>query len=160
MGADHKSSCGGVAMADMKKLSVVGSTTLTAALAAVFLHSQGASAETLAQVKVPSGAELYREHCAQCHGADGTGNGPMAKILTVHPANLTMIEKNNGGTFPAEKIAEIIRYGGNIQGHGEQQMPIWGKVFSLEGGSGKRGGAYSRRSVIELKSYIESIQQK
>jgi mono/diheme cytochrome c family protein len=119
-----------------------------------------AHAATLAQIMVPSGQELFREHCAQCHGADGTGNGPMAKILTVHPANLTTISKQAGGTFPAERIAEIIRYGGNIQGHGEQEMPIWGKVFSNEGGEGKGGGAYSRRAVIELKDYIEKIQQK
>ncbi|MFT3731652.1 MAG: cytochrome c [Hyphomicrobium sp.] len=119
-----------------------------------------ASADTLAQIKVPQGSELYREHCAQCHGADGTGDGPMAKVLTVHPANLTAISKSNGGTFPAERIAEIIRYGGDIQAHGERAMPIWGKVFSLEGGTGKGGAAFSRRAVIELKSYIQSIQSK
>jgi mono/diheme cytochrome c family protein len=119
-----------------------------------------AHAATLAQIKVPSGQDLFREHCAQCHGADGTGDGPMAKILTVHPANLTAISKQAGGTFPAERIAEIIRYGGNIQGHGDQVMPIWGKVFSNEGGEGKAGGAFSRRAVIELKNYIEKIQQK
>src|SRR5260221_6255298 len=89
-----------------------------------------AHAATLAQITVPSGQELFREHCAQCHGADGTGSGPMAKILRVHPADLTAISKQASGQFPADRIVEIIRYGGNIQGHGDQVMPIWGKVFS------------------------------
>jgi mono/diheme cytochrome c family protein len=142
-----------------KSLAVVA-RPLTIALAAILFHCQNVSAETFAQIQVPSGPDLFREHCAQCHGADGKGDGPMAKVLTVHPADLTALSKGNGGTFPAENIAEIIRYGGNIQGHGDQVMPIWGKVFSLEGGSGKGGGAYSRRAVIELKNYIETIQQK
>lgn len=140
------------------RLVVIG-FSFTVAFAAAFLHGQVAFGETLAQIRVPPGAELFREHCAQCHGADGTGHGPMAKIMIVRPADLTAISKANGGTFPAERIAEIIRYGGNIQGHGGQ-MPIWGKVFSTEGGSGKGGGAYSRRAVIELKSYIQSIQRE
>lgn len=84
----------------------------------------------------------------------------MAKILTVRPADLTAISKQAGGKFPADRIVEIIRYGGNIQGHGEQEMPIWGKVFNSEGGGGKGGEAYSRRAVVELKDYLEKIQQK
>ncbi len=110
-----------------------------------------ASAKTLAMIVVPSGQELFREHCAQCHGADGTGNGPMAKVLNVSPANLTAISKRANGTFPAARVVEIIRYGGNVTGHGSYVMPIWGRVFSDEGGGGKGGGAYSRRSVVELK---------
>jgi mono/diheme cytochrome c family protein len=143
-----------------KKTVMVALGLLTIACASMAALGSVANAETLAQIRVPSGSNLFREHCAQCHGTDGTGNGPMAKILTVHPADLTSISKRDGGTFPAEHIAEVIRYGGNIQGHGDQQMPIWGKVFSSEGGSGKGGGAYSRRAVIELKNYIEKIQQK
>jgi mono/diheme cytochrome c family protein len=118
-----------------------------------------ASAKTLAMIVVPSGQELFREHCAQCHGADGTGNGPMAKVLNVSPANLTAISKRANGTFPAARVVEIIRYGGNVTGHGSYVMPIWGRVFSDEGGGGKGGGAYSRRSVVELKHYLETIQK-
>lgn len=108
----------------------------------------------------PSGPALYREYCSQCHGADGTGNGAMAKVLTVKPADLTAISKRANGSFPAARVAEIIRYGGDVAGHGPHAMPVWGKVFSEAGGRGKGGGAYSREAVIELKNYLESIQQK
>lgn len=118
------------------------------------------SATPLAKIEVPSGQDLFREHCAQCHGTDGTGNGPMAKVLTVSPADLTAISKHANGKFPPYRISDVIRYGGNITGHGSQVMPIWGKVFSDEGGKGKAGGAYSRRAVIELLHYLETIQKK
>jgi mono/diheme cytochrome c family protein len=118
------------------------------------------SAKTLATINVPSGRELFREHCAQCHGADGTGNGPMAKVLTIAPADLTEISKRANGKFPADRVVEIIRYGGNVTGHGSQVMPIWGRVFSSEGGGGKVGNAYSRRAIVELKRYLETIQKK
>jgi mono/diheme cytochrome c family protein len=142
------------------KVGRPSNASVLCATLALSLLGSAASAETLAQVRVPSGSDLFHQHCAQCHGADGKGDGAMAKILTVRPANLTQLSKKNGGKFPAENVASIIRYGGDIQGHGDRQMPIWGKVFSSEGGSGKSGGAYSRRAVVELKSYIESIQQK
>lgn len=107
-----------------------------------------------------SGQELYLDRCASCHGKDATGNGPMASALKVPPADLTGISKRAGGTFPAPRVVEIITFGGNIAGHGSQAMPIWGKVFSSEGGGGKRGAAASRRAVIALKRYLDSIQKK
>jgi mono/diheme cytochrome c family protein len=116
-------------------------------------------ARPLAQITVPSGKDLFLEHCAQCHGDDGTGNGPMAKVLNVTPTDLTSISKSANGTFPADRVAEIIRYGGGIAGHGTEVMPIWGKVFSDKGGHGKGGGAYSRRAVIELTRYLKTIQK-
>jgi len=106
-----------------------------------------------------SGRELFLEHCAQCHGDDGTGNGRMAKVLNVTPADLTAIGKRANGHFPADRIVEIIRYGGNVTGHGPQDAPIWGKVFNKKGGGGTGGDAYSRRAVVELLKYLQTIQK-
>ena len=39
------------------------------------------------------GAELFKTHCASCHGADATGNGPVARALRHPPADLTLIEE-------------------------------------------------------------------
>jgi mono/diheme cytochrome c family protein len=46
------------------------------------------------------GAKLFKTHCASCHGADATGNGPMARALRQAPADLTLIARHNGGMFP------------------------------------------------------------
>jgi mono/diheme cytochrome c family protein len=112
------------------------------------------------QAEHQSGHAIYLDRCASCHGNDATGNGPMASVLKIPPADLTNISKRAGGTFPAARVVEIITFGGNVAGHGSQVMPVWGKVFSTEGGRGKRGASASRRAVVELKRYLETIQKK
>ena len=84
----------------------------------------------------------------------------MAQVLKVPPADLTKISVRADGTFPAARVVEIIRYGGNMAAHGTAVMPVWGKVFSEAGGGGKGGGAFSRRAVVELKRYLETIQKR
>jgi mono/diheme cytochrome c family protein len=130
------------------------------AAAALAVSATGAGALPRNAENFPSGQQLFQDHCATCHGTDGTGNGPMAQALKVPPADLTKISDRAGGTFPAARVVEIIRYGGNIAGHGSQVMPVWGKILSSEGGGGKGGGAFSRRAVVELKRYLETIQKK
>jgi mono/diheme cytochrome c family protein len=111
------------------------------------------------QPAMPSGERLFQNRCASCHGADATGNGPAAAGKTPPPTDLTGISARAGGTFPAARIVEVITFGGKIAAHGSGPMPIWGKVFSVEGGSGKIGAATSRRNVIALKRYLETIQK-
>jgi mono/diheme cytochrome c family protein len=108
---------------------------------------------------VALGKALFEDRCAGCHGADATGNGPAASSLRVPPANLTEISKRAGGTFPAPRVVEIITFGGNIAAHGNGPMPVWGKVFSDEGGRGKIGATASKQSVLALKRYLETIQK-
>ncbi|HXZ88657.1 MAG TPA: c-type cytochrome, partial [Candidatus Binataceae bacterium] len=46
---------------------------------------------------ITSGKLQFRQYCAQCHGMDATGDGPVAPALKKKPANLTVLSKNNGG---------------------------------------------------------------
>jgi mono/diheme cytochrome c family protein len=52
---------------------------------------------------VSRGAELFAINCAQCHGATGEGNGPVAPFLVnFKPANLTsdvVQSKSDGSMF-------------------------------------------------------------
>jgi mono/diheme cytochrome c family protein len=107
-----------------------------------------------------AGSAIYQERCASCHGVDAKGNGPVAQVLKASPPDLTSISKRNGGTFPAARIAKIISLGDNMAAHGTRMMPVWGTTFSYEGGGGRRGVLYSRRAVVELKRYLETIQEK
>jgi mono/diheme cytochrome c family protein len=119
-----------------------------------------ASAKPARHFSNRAGPAIYQERCASCHGADAKGNGPVAQVLKVAPPDLTSISKRNGGTFPAARIVKIISFGDNMAAHGTRMMPVWGTIFSYEGGGGRRGGLYSRRAVVELKRYLEAIQEK
>jgi mono/diheme cytochrome c family protein len=51
---------------------------------------------------VARGAELFAINCAQCHGATGEGNGPVAPFLIKYkPANLTtdVVQSKSDGSF-------------------------------------------------------------
>jgi mono/diheme cytochrome c family protein len=132
-------------------------------LAACFIAAVLLPALAAAQEPEPTsgahGQVLFQDRCASCHGTDATGNGPAASSLSQPPPDLTEISKRAGGAFPAPRVVEIITYGGNIAAHGTGPMPVWGKVFSDEGGRGKIGAATSRQSVIALKRYLETIQK-
>jgi mono/diheme cytochrome c family protein len=101
-----------------------------------------------------SGQALYEQHCVSCHGTKGEGDGPMAASQPKPPANLTAIRLRNNGEFPGQRIAEVIRYGGAPSHREPGPMPLWAKVFSHE-----CGPEYSRRAVVELKRYLETIQK-
>ncbi|MGH7684240.1 MAG: CopD family protein, partial [Vulcanimicrobiaceae bacterium] len=48
-----------------------------------------ASPQAYAAPSVALGAPLYAANCTPCHGTDGRGDGPIAKSLSIPPANLT-----------------------------------------------------------------------
>ena len=103
-----------------------------------------------------SGSEMFHSYCAPCHGADGKGNGPAAASLRNPPANLTQLNKKNGGKFPADHVTTVLRNG--VAGaHGSSDMPIWGPLFSQVSG---HDNALVQMRISNLVHYIETIQEK
>lgn len=80
-------------------------------------------------VSAKSGSAMYASFCASCHGASGTGDGPASASLKVKPSDLTMLVKNNGGDFPANKVKYILGSMPGTIAHGSKEMPVWGDVF-------------------------------
>lgn len=108
-----------------------------------------------------AGAALFAAYCAQCHGADATGNGPMAEILAVPTPDLTGLSARNGGVFPLEAVARQIDGRARVLAHGGD-MPIFGPflssdahaVFKLPSGQPMMTGV----PVAELVVRLESVQ--
>ncbi len=71
------------------------------------------------------GAEFERSY-AICHGFNGKGKGVMSDTLTIHPADLTVISKNNNGHFPFIKLYQVIEGSPKVGVHGTREMPVWG----------------------------------
>jgi mono/diheme cytochrome c family protein len=101
------------------------------------------------------GAQLFREHCAVCHGVDGRGNGPAASTLKRPVGDLTKIPAEKNGKFPFLAVLEQIRNGSIIE-HGPVDMPIWGKLLTPMGGKQAEG----EMRVRALTQYIEKIQAR
>jgi mono/diheme cytochrome c family protein len=109
------------------------------------------------------GAAQFATDCAVCHGLNGKGHGVMAKILTVKPADLTVLASNNGGEYPFLRVFQTIDGRTQVQGHGDRDMPIWGDVFEAD--SDLPPGTYGseqmvRARILELVYYVQSIQEK
>jgi mono/diheme cytochrome c family protein len=67
--------------------------------------------------------------CAACHGLEGRGDGPIGQMLKTPAPNLAMIAQRNGGTYPVEKIYDIIEGSSVVAAHGTRDMPLWGDRY-------------------------------
>jgi mono/diheme cytochrome c family protein len=102
------------------------------------------------------GPDLFRAHCAPCHGADAKGGGPVAPTLKSKPADLTVIAKNSGGKFPSARVLKIISGDEVLASHGSRDMPIWGPIFHQI----EVDQDFGNVRLQNLIKYLESIQQK
>jgi mono/diheme cytochrome c family protein len=110
--------------------------------------------EPAASKESESGAQLYKNYCAACHGVEGKGDGPVARFLKGPPADLSTLAQRNNGKYPADRVAATLRSGTNAGVHGTSDMPIWGPVFQSRG----KGGSEVR--IQKLTEFVESLQQK
>jgi mono/diheme cytochrome c family protein len=104
-----------------------------------------------------SGAALYLERCASCHGPSATGDGPMSHALRHAPPDLTMLSLKNNGAFPSERVSRIIE-GRDVDSHGNREMPVWGDVFKAQGDRTAREA--TRERIDAIVRYLESIQRR
>jgi mono/diheme cytochrome c family protein len=110
------------------------------------------------QVNYPlSGPDLYRFHCAPCHGSDGKGYGPVAPALKVKVPDLTTLEKNNRGQFPLDRVRRAILGDQVMASHGSRDMPVWGPIFALYE---KDLGEATNIRIENVLKHLQSIQQK
>jgi len=141
------------------------STCLIVTLAVVLTGTVAVTQEAKTSVKrapaeetsPSSGKQMFASYCASCHGKDAKGDGPAAASLKQAPADLTTLAKRNGGKFPSDKVAAVLRGQANLMAHGDQDMPVWGPVF-WKMSQGHEEVVHMR--VANLSKYLESLQEK
>ena len=101
------------------------------------------------------GDALFATYCAACHGANARGNGPMAGTLRGTPPDLTTYAARNNGSFPAERLRQIID-GRMVASHGTGEMPVWGDAFK----SSRAGFSEEsvRARIAAIVRFLESVQ--
>ena len=114
------------------------------------------SIQTVTASNTPSGAELYRQHCAVCHGNDLKGSGPAPYPFRA-PPDLTTLARRNGGKFPDAYVSSVLQNGVVMPTHGPAEMPIWGTDFRVRG---RLDETQVTLRIANLTNYIKSLQAK
>jgi mono/diheme cytochrome c family protein len=115
---------------------------------------------TLGFAEEPMGEAVYTQYCATCHGASGTGDGPLTEMITATVPDLTTISAEHDGEFPMLKVIHIIDGRTGLRGHGGP-MPTYGAVFAAESFDAEFGSViYTRAKILSLAYFLESIQQE
>jgi mono/diheme cytochrome c family protein len=83
-----------------------------------------------------AGAKIYQSNCATCHGAQGQGDGPLARNLVPPPSNLAGKATEAKNT---EKWEAIIR-----DGKPGTAMPPW-------------KGSLSPQQIQDVLAYIKTL---
>ena len=122
----------------------------------MWIAATGLQAQDKAEIRaVAKGRISYNRYCRSCHGEWGKGDGAVADVLKVPPADLTRVAQRNGGEFPFDEVFKTIDGRKGVAGHGLRDMPIWGNVF-------KESEETSDEQVIEkvaqLTYFVKSIQ--
>jgi mono/diheme cytochrome c family protein len=102
------------------------------------------------------GPDLFRAHCAACHGEDAGGRGPLVSVLKTKVPDLTVLAKNNKGEFPAALVRKIVMGEDVLASHGSREMPIWGPIFHQIESDQDWGNV----RIENLLKYLQSIQEK
>jgi len=100
----------------------------------------------------------YQVFCASCHGAEGHGDGIVAKSLKKRPADLTQLALKNNGVFPADRVFKTVEGLQPDPAHVLQDMPAWGDVFAKSSDSAGAENAAAR--IGGLVRYLETLQAK
>ncbi|MEL7114265.1 MAG: cytochrome c [Pseudomonadota bacterium] len=119
----------------------------------------GLTGPALAQ-DAAEGEMLYSVFCAGCHGAGAEGDGEIAKILTVPPADLTQLEATNADIFPIERVAYRIDGRDPYVAHGGP-MPLFGNFFDSPQVSMKTHTGQPilmGQGIADLIAYLQTIQ--
>ncbi|HEX4001379.1 MAG TPA: c-type cytochrome [Candidatus Acidoferrales bacterium] len=103
----------------------------------------------------PTGAELYAQHCAVCHGSDLKGTGPAPYPFRA-PPDLTRLSYRHGGKFPDAYVSRVLRSGVTMPAHGPAEMPVWGDEFT----SNHLGETQVTSRIERLTNYIKSLQAR
>ena len=121
--------------------------TIGAALAAIgfaALSVPAGAEQTLDKATLERGQAHYLLFCANCHGADADGHGPLVGLLKVVPSNLTVLRRL-GGPSVAERVLTAVD-GGHQVSTGEHKMPVFSEHLEV-------------RTVREITIYLDSVQQ-
>ncbi len=144
-------------------LGALGAAAAGLVLLALAPAAAATAEEENADLLAAKGKITYRVYCSNCHGKEGRGDGSLADMLKVRPADLTRLAEANDGEFDHDRVRRAIDGREEVRGHGQSDMPVWGEAFqnTLQMvPSDEPAEARADRKVLELTYYLEKIQKQ
>ena len=106
------------------------------------------------------GKQMYLRYCGSCHGAKGSGDGPVSRDLKVKMPDLATLAKKNRGVYPLDDVMAPIDGRRLVRGHGDRDMPVWGENFR----SAAEGKKYPELTTLlkakVIAEYVATLQRK
>lgn len=140
---------------------IVSLAVCSAQLAGCGGGEEGGAAEVSPELpgRAVLGQEWFGAYCAQCHGSDARGTGPMADSLTPQPADLTGIAERAGGVFDSDAVTAYIDGRRRVGAHGTSEMPAWGAGLPDRfGRPDRQEPRLSPDAVALIVEYLRGIQ--
>jgi mono/diheme cytochrome c family protein len=125
---------------------------------ALTIMAVGSSSHAADYVSMP-GKDLYKRFCAACHGVDAAGNGPVADSLTVEVPDLRLLARRAGGSFPRERVMQIIDGRHIIGAHGSRVMPVWGEDLSRIAVGDPDAERATQLGISRITDYLSQLQR-
>lgn len=124
---------------------------------ACLISAAVASMPARANAAEPSGADLYAQNCATCHGVYGEGDGPMAPMLSIPMQDLRYLSARNGGKFPRDLVIGLIDGRDRRAAHGGE-MPVWGTEFLQQESYSDVMETLVAQKIAALADFLQTIQ--
>ncbi|MEQ9258808.1 MAG: cytochrome c [Roseovarius sp.] len=135
---------------------MIRAASMTLASLAIF-----AATATAQEPDPENGRDLFLYFCAECHGKEAKGGGPVAPALETPPPDLTGIAARNGGTFPLGEVAMRIDGRAPVMAHGD--MPVYGPYLESDAFIAMRLPDNQQMMMpvplADVLAYLRSIQE-
>lgn len=106
------------------------------------------------------GRQMYLRYCGSCHGAKGSGDGPVSRDLKVKVPDLTTLAKKHRGVYPLDDVMAIIDGRRLVRAHGDRDMPVWGENFRSEAEGNKYPELTTLLKAKVIAEYVATLQKK
>lgn len=107
------------------------------------------------------GEQVFLGYCAVCHGPEARGDGIMAEVMTVKPADLTQLSASNGGVFPTFRVVRQIDGRDPLLAHGGE-MPLFGEMFDYpDGAISTESGQpiVTAQPIADVAAWLKTVQE-
>ena len=145
----------GLALAGLLLLAV-GGASLAGQEGGTAQEKQGKELRlvSMAYTRPTSGAQMYKNYCAVCHGMEGKGDGRAVEFLKAPPPDLRTLAQRNNGKYPADHVVMTMRLGTGSHPHGTIDMPLWGPLLQTLDVNQSLG----ELRIHNLTAFIRSLQ--